>query len=167
VAGDYELIATAFGTGSSGVIDFTSIPSNYRHLQIRFLAKNTSTATQINLTMNGITAASYSRHGILGNGTTAISNNAINQTSIPLPESMVTTTTANLTSAGVIDILDYLNTSRNTTVRASYGQVINLNRVYLGSGALFNTAAITSITLTASANNFDAVSRFSLYGIKG
>ena len=167
IVGAYELISTAFGTGSSGVIDFTSIPSDYRHLQIRFTAKNSSTATQINLTMNGITTASYARHTLQGSGGVESSTNAINQTSIPLTGSMASSAGVGVASGGVIDILDYTSSSKNTTIRALYGQIINSNLVYLASGALFNTAAINRITLTASANNFDAISRFSLYGIRG
>ena len=34
VASSFESIATATGTGSSGVITFSSIPSTYKHLQI-------------------------------------------------------------------------------------------------------------------------------------
>jgi hypothetical protein len=39
--------------------------------------------------------------------------------------------------------------------------------MYLASGFLNATTAVSSITLTASANNFATMSRFSLYGIKG
>jgi hypothetical protein len=34
-SGAYDSIATVSGTGSSGTISFTSIPSTYTHLQIR------------------------------------------------------------------------------------------------------------------------------------
>lgn len=167
-AGAYELIATGNGTGSSGVITFSSIPADYKHLQVRFAAKNSSTATQINITMNGITTNSYIRHSLLGNGSSVSSTvSSTSQPAIQLVESMVTSTTASLASGGVIDILDYSSSSKNTTIRALYGQTGNINRIYLSSGALFNTATITSLTFTASANNFDAMSRFSLYGIKG
>jgi hypothetical protein len=164
--GAYELISTAFGTGSSGVITFSSIPSDYKHLQIRYTAKNSSTANRMNLTMNGITSASYAGHNLLGNGTSATSTAFTSQTAAPMVESMSAAGT-NFASAGVIDILDYNSTTKNKTIKAIYGMVAVTNRLYLMSGALFNTAAVTSITLTTSANNFDSVSRFSLYGIKG
>jgi hypothetical protein len=163
----YELIATSFGTGSSGVIDFTSIPQNYKHLQIRYTAKNSSTATQINITMNGITSGVYARHSLLGNGTSASSTNSTSQTAIRLVESMANSTTANAVNAGVIDILDYTSTTKNKTIRALYGMADNLSRVYLSSGLYNQTTAISSVTLTASANNFASLSRFSIYGIRG
>jgi hypothetical protein len=165
---DFELISTAFGTGSSGVIDFTSIPQTYKHLQIRYTAKNSSTATQINIRMNGITSGVYTRHSLFGNGSSASSNNSsADQTSILLVESMANSTTADAVNAGVIDIMDYTSTSKNTTIRALYGMRDNLSRVYMSSGLYGQTTAVSSITLTASANNFASLSRFSLYGIKG
>jgi hypothetical protein len=168
VAGDYELIATAFGTGSSGVISFSSIPQEYKHLQLRYTAKNSSTATQMNITLNGITSGVYIRHSLFGNGSTVASNaSSTSQTAIQLVESMANSTTANAVNAGVIDLLDYSSTSKNTTLRALYGMADNLNRVYLSSGLYNQTTAVSSLTLTASANNFAALSRFSLYGIKG
>jgi hypothetical protein len=168
VAGDYELIATAFGTGSSGVISFSSIPQEYKHLQLRYTAKNSSTATQMNITLNGITSGVYIRHSLFGNGSTVASNaSSTSQTAIQLVESMANSTTANAVNAGVIDLLDYSSASKNTTLRALYGMADNLNRVYLSSGLYNQTTAVSSLTLTASANNFAALSRFSLYGIKG
>jgi hypothetical protein len=165
---DYELISTAFGTGLSGVITFSSIPTTYRHLQIRYTAKNQSTATQINLTMNGITTAVYFRHSLFGNGSSAGSNgNSSAQTSIQLLDSMANSTTPNAVNAGVIDILDYRSTTKNTTIRALYGMADNLNRVYLSGGFYNQTTAVTSLTLTASASSFASLSRFSLYGVKG
>jgi hypothetical protein len=164
---DFELIATAFGTGSSGVITFSSIPQTYKHLQIRYTAKNSSSATQMNITMNAITSGVYSRHSLLGNGSSVTSTAATSQTAIPLVESMASSTTASAVAAGVIDLLDYSSTSKNTTLRAFYGMADNINRVYLSSGLYNQTTAVSSLTLTASANNFAALSRFSLYGIKG
>jgi hypothetical protein len=166
--GTYELIATAFGTGSSGVIDFTSIPQEYKHLQIRYAAKNSSTATQMNITMNGVTSGVYMRHSLRGNGSNVASNaSSTSQTAIQLIESMANSTTANAVCAGVIDVLDYTNTSKNTTIRAFYGMRDDLTRIYLSSGLYNETTAVSSVTLTASANNFASLSRFSLYGIRG
>jgi hypothetical protein len=165
---DYELISTAFGTGSSGVIDFTSIPATYKHLQIRYTTKNSSSSTQMNITMNGVTSGVYMRHSLLGTGSAVSSTASLtSQTAIQLFQSMASSTTASAVAAGVIDILDYSSTSKNTTIRALYGMADNINRIYLSSGLYNQTTAVSSLTLTASVNNFAALSRFSLYGIKG
>jgi hypothetical protein len=170
--GTFELIATAFGTGSSGVIEFASIPQEYKHLQIRYTAKNSSSATQMNITMNGITSGVYIRHSVLGNGNTSspqalATASSTSQTAIQLVESMANSTTANAVNVGIIDILDYSSTAKNTTMRAMYGMTDNLTRAYLSSGLYNQTTAVSSLTFTASANNFDSISRFSLYGIRG
>jgi hypothetical protein len=165
----YELIATTFGTGSSGTITFSSIPATYSHLQIRYTAKNTSTNADMNITFNNVTTASYSRHHLFGNTTAIASASATSASNISLLDAVAPSTTANVTTNGVIDILDYANANKNKTLRAMYGlvQAYNTSRIYLASGFLNSTTAITSVTLTASGNNFSTVSRFSLYGIKG
>jgi hypothetical protein len=164
---DFELISTAFGTGSSGVIEFTSIPQDYKHLQIRYTAKNTSTTEDMTIRMNGITTAVYARHHVRGNGTIVSSNANTSQTSIDLLNAVSPNTTANAVAAGVIDILDYTNTSKNTTIRALYGLSDSVARMYLASGLYNQTTAVSSLTFTALANNFTSSSRFSLYGIRG
>jgi hypothetical protein len=169
-AGAFEQIATAYGTGSSGVVTFSSIPSTYTHLQIRYTAKNTSSLANMNITFNGVTSASYARHHVVGSANTASVGNASSDNSISLLNAITASTTANMATAGVIDILDYTNTNKNKTLRAFYGVVdtsSSTSFVYQASGLLTSTTAITSVTLTASANNYATMSRFSLYGIKG
>lgn len=166
---DYELISTAFGTGSSGVIDFTSIPSTYKHLQIRFTAKNTISGRQITLTMNGITSISYvGLHSISGNGTAFVSGAQSNQQSVIHSDANAdSSSAAAVASAGIIEILDYASSSKNTTVRTFYGNLSDVTLVYLREGVLNNTATINQVTINATGGNFTTISRFSLYGIKG
>lgn len=166
--GTYELIATAFGTGSSGTITFTSIPQDYKQLQIRLTAKSDTTEDIIKITMNGITSGVYIRHSMraTGNGVTSLATTP-SQTSISLASIMSASTTAKAFGAGVIDILDYASTTKNTTVRGLYGFTDSTNRVSVGSGLYNQTTAVSSLTLTAPTGNFTSSSRFSLYGIRG
>jgi hypothetical protein len=169
-AGSFEQIATAFGTGSSGVINFTSIPATYTHLQIRYTAKNTSALANMNVTFNGVTSSNYARHHLAGTNNTISSAAATSAANISLLNAITASTTADMATGGVIDILDYANSNKNKTLRALYGVAdgaASTSFIYLASGFLNSTSAITSITLTASANNFATMSRFSLYGIKG
>jgi hypothetical protein len=165
-AGAYEQIATSFGTGSSGVITFSSIPSTYKHLQIRYTAMNTSTTRGIFLRMNSDTGSNYSYHNLYGEGSSVTSGAGTSSSSVILLDAVAASQT-NQTSAGIIDILDYTSTTNNKTVRALYGQRTTNSYIYLASGNWRNTSAISNITLTAPANNFDVISRFSLYGIVG
>jgi len=165
---DFELISTAFGTGSSGVIEFTSIPQDYKHLQIRYTAKNTSTGANINLTMNGVTSGVYMRHTLRGTGAAVESTaGATSASSIIILNAVSESTTANAFAAGVMDILDYTSTTKNKTIRALHGVVDAVTRVTLSSGLYAQTTAVSSLTLTAASNNFTSSSRFSLYGIRG
>lgn len=167
-SGAYELLATANGTGSSGVITISSIPQDYKHLQIRYTAKNSSASSQMNIRMNSITSGVYMRHTLRGNGTAASSTaSGTSQTSIQLVEAIANSTVANAVNAGVIDILDYTSTTKNKTIRVFCGMADNLNRLQLSSGFYNQTTAVTSISFIASSGNFASISRFSLYGIKG
>ena len=163
----FELIATTFGTGSSGTIDFTSIPQTYSHLQIRATVKNSTTNRQNNLRFNDISSSSYARHILYGTGSSVLSDNNTSQTEIPLPFTMSNSTTSGAFTPLVIDILDYTSTSKNTTLRALSGTRDSTTSVLLSSGFLNNTEAVTKITLFTSSGNYNAASRFSLYGIKG
>lgn len=165
----FELIQTVNGTGSSGIIDFTSIPATYKHLQIRYTAKNTSTSADLNITFNNVTTASYARKHMVGNSVSMAAAQTVSASNISLLDAVAPSTTANVTTNGVIEILDYAESTKNKTLRAMYGliQAYSTSRIYLASGFLESTTAVSRITLTASGNNFSTVSRFSLYGIKG
>jgi hypothetical protein len=70
----------------------------------------------------------------------------------------------------IIDILDYANTNKRTTIRYSGGPMLSSNHIVsLISGLYFSTAAITSMTFGnfVDDGNIVAGSRFSIYGIKG
>lgn len=164
---DYELIATANGTGSSGVIDFQSIAQTYKHLQIRYTAKNSSTNANINVTFNNVTTASYARHSLGTDGATVSNTNATSASNISLINAMALSTTANSYSGGIIEIPDYSSTVKNKTLKANYGVADASRVVYSTTGFLDSTTAVSRVTLTASAGNFTTASRFSLYGIKG
>ena len=164
----YELIATAFGTGSSGTITFDSIPQDYKHLQIRYTAKNTSSSVRILIRMNGISSGVYIRHTLKGDLSSAESSSSTaSRTEIEMFESMTTSSNANVAASGIIDLVDYSSTSKNTTLRALYGIIDSQLGINLLSGLYNQTTAVSSLSLLSSANNFATMSRFSLYGIRG
>jgi hypothetical protein len=168
----YESIATVTGTGSSAVITFSSIPSTYKHLQIRGIWNTASTGQNALVTFNGDTASNYSRHYLFGDGSGATATGAANTTSILMYDSFSGSISTTIPAAFVLDIHDYSSTTKNKTMRNLYGMDAN-NATYpnqgvicLGSGLWRNTAAISSVTITGGAN-FTTSSVFSLYGIKG
>lgn len=162
-----ELIATAFGTGASGTITFSSIPQDYKHLQVRYVAKNTGNSRVQNITMNGVTSAVYAKHTLAGFSTNLNSGSDVSSTAIIFASSITTSTTTNAVGAGIIDILDYASTTKNKTVRTLNGMSDSESYINLSSGLYAQTTAISSITFTTAANNFSALTRYSIYGIKG
>jgi hypothetical protein len=172
-AGAYESIATVtVGAGGSSSISFSSIPSTYQHLQIRAIARDTEASSGFNngsMTFNSDTAANYSAHQLIGNGSTVASNGYASQTSINVALYVASTgLTSGIFSGSVIDILDYANINKNKTTRTLSGGDANGSGVMLlTSGNWRSTSAITSITLNPSTGNFVQYSSFALYGIKG
>lgn len=174
----YESIATASGTGSAATITFSSIPSTYKHLQIRFIAKDTenlgsANTNPLSLTANSIT--SYVYHRLLGDGTSASADWSGGASSVLSYNNAIPTsfsTQSDILGVGIIDILDYSSTTKNKTVRAFLGCNANststVYKIQFNSGLILSTAAISSLTLgTQAGGNLTTTSRFALYGIKG
>lgn len=172
-AGAYELIQTLALGSSSSSVTFSSVPSTFRHLQLRMVTRNDRSAgnlTGIRMRFNGVSTASYSRHILQGFGSGTFSGASTSQTQIELDSSPTTATGTGIFDAQIVDILDYANTSKNKTVRVLSGKhidITNQNTIGLVSGAFLSTAAISSITIDLFSNSFVAGTRVSLYGIKG
>jgi hypothetical protein len=166
VPGDFQSIATVTGTGSSGSVSFTSIPSTYSHLQIRCIMKNTSNSTNLYIQCNGDTNNNYSYHYVYGNGSTAAAGNATSTTFMFMAR-YPTSTVANAFGPTIIDIIDYNNTNKYKTLRSLSGwDTGSSGESWIGSGNWRSTSAISSITLNTDATNWNSNTTFALYGIK-
>lgn len=171
VTGSYESIATATGTGSSGTITFSSIPSGYTSLQIRFIARSDASGTfpqPILVNFNSDSASNYAWHYLAGDGATAYAG-GVASTEGRVPSAMARAgLSANIIGAGIIDIQDYASTAKNTTVRSFCGLDANgSGEISISSFFWNNTAAVNSISLKTTIGNFTTATTFSLYGIKG
>jgi hypothetical protein len=170
VVGDYESIATVNGTGSSGTITFSSIPSTYQHLQLRVISRGTASANDAYFArFNSDTGGNYYQiHVLYGTGSAAGAfASGTSATLIQLSDIVGSSSTASTYAAQVTDILDYSNTNKYKTVRTLYGFDTNgAGTVALSSGLWMSTSAISSIVLTTSSGNFATNSSFALYGIK-
>lgn len=167
----YELISTAYGTGTSGNIAFLAIPQTYKHLQIRGVARGTRAAGYdgINLRLNDDLGSNYRSHRLYGTGGAVYSLANPQTTYLELSDIPANTSTANTTNALIVDILDYTATSKNKTVKTLAGLQDGSNfDIRLESGLWLSTAAVSQIDLNiAISGSFNSISRFSLYGIKG
>ena len=170
-AGAFDLLETTTLSTSASSVTFSGLDaySDYKHLQIRMVAGCAAGFDSSGyLELNGDSTASYSYHWLRGNGSTITPYAASSDTYILINNMISSNAYPNEFAAGVLDILDFSSSSKNTTIRASHGyKGTGSERVYLSSGAYYNTAAITSLTIGgAGGNNMRAGSRFSLIGVK-
>jgi hypothetical protein len=152
--GAYDALSTVtVPSGGVASITFAGIPTGYKHLQIRM--SNTVGAT---IRFNGDTTGSnYRYHVLLGNGSSAASGTDPNNAYSPADGT-------NGTTAEILDILDYSNTSKNKTLRSLGGFDANGSGVvWLTSNLWMSTAAINSIVITAT---IPQNARFTLYGVR-
>jgi hypothetical protein len=171
----YDLIQTVSGTGTSGTITFTDIPQTYKHLQIRYVARdngNTTVAQPVTMRYNGQTST-YRSHSLSSYGSSVISETSTTMVIGWIPASFGASGSY---GAGVIDILDYTNANKTASFRSLNGYTSGGSgdgypngtaMVALTSGMRTATTAITSLTFIAGWQWFESASRFSLYGIKG
>ena len=170
----YESISTVtVGAGGVSSVSFSSIPSTFKHLQIRVMAKSARAAVNdyMQIRINGdTTSANYRSHALDADGSGVYAETAANDLQVGwLPGN----TNASMYGVGVIDLLDYANTSKNKTIRSLGGfdqNSASAGTAWIGitSGLWMSTSAITSITFNSgTSSNLNQYSSFALYGIKG
>lgn len=161
----FESLQTVTVTSSVSSISFTSIPSTYKHLQIRAMTFGSNIDENLKLQFNGDTASNYSRHSLnSNNSSTPLAYSTTPESYIGIG-GMGNTTYAYLS---INDIFEYSNTNIHKTVRSLNGSDRNgSGYVSLMSGNWRNTAAITSITISPTVGTIAANSHFALYGVKG
>jgi hypothetical protein len=172
----FESIATLTGNGSSQTLTFSSIPSTYKHLQIRMIAREATggfASGLIYMTFNGSTASNYSSKSMNtdGGGNISSSNAGPSNSEISIPRFVQGTAAASgYMGAAIIDIYDYATAGKTRTVRAMVGNDDNntvLNNLSVASGLWNSTSAITSISLQEQRGAFATTTTIALYGIKG
>jgi hypothetical protein len=163
----YESIATVtVGSGGAANVEFTSIPATYTHLQVRGFARSTSTECDVKVQLNGDTGSNYAYHRMYNSGGVGAADGSSSQTTMFYCGRIKASTS--VFGANIIDILDYTNTNKYTTLRILMGLDDNGSGYNsLASGLWLNTNAVTSIKLIPHAGNFAQYSQFALYGIKG
>lgn len=169
-ANSYESIATVtVGAGGSSTISFTSIPSTYKHLQIRGIARDASTSGSINMQFNSDTGNNYARHAIYADGSGAYASAASSIAFVRPGFVAASSYGSNIFGAIVCDILDYQNTNKYKTMRSLAGVDNNgSGEIDFRSGLWQSTSAISSITLYVDGgSNIAQYSSFALYGVKG
>lgn len=152
---------------ASASISFTSIPSTYSHLHIRYTSRNAAATDTTLIRFNSDSGSNYSWHQLRGNGTQATGAASATPPYIELPWTTYSGLSANYYGIGVVDILDYANTNKFKTVRSIGGADVNgSGTIGLYTGHWKNTNAINTITIFPASGNFEPYTQFSLYGVK-
>jgi hypothetical protein len=174
ITNSYESIAT-ISPGGTASATFSSIPSTYKHLQIRAFVRgggSTSSVDAVLMRFNGDSSSSnyVTLHQLYGSGASAgaqasTGNGWIYQSYIPGAAAL-----ASVFGPYVTDILDYTSTNKNKTTRTLAGVDQNgSGYITFSSGLWMNSStAISSINMVLDgSNNFANGTHFALYGIKG
>ena len=157
----FTLIASStVGAGGAANIDFTSIPSTYTDLVIKFSGAATSSGGWVNITFNGSSANLSGRYLYGASGSVA------SGTIAPLMYSNPTSYTANTFSNGETYIPNYAgSTNKSMSIDTIDENNATANDMLLQAGLWSNTAAINRITLTPNAGNLAQYTTAYLYGI--
>jgi hypothetical protein len=171
----YESIASATGTGSSGTITFSSIPSTYTSLQIRGITKGSTVSNGMvssTIRLNNDSGSNYAYHALYGNATTVTAQGLATQPEGAIYYNSVLSgaSVTNMVGAFILDLHDYASTSRYKTIRSFSGGDLNGNGTsYVGltSSLWQSTSAVNSISIISLGGNWTTQTQFALYGIKG
>lgn len=159
----YEPIATQTLGSTASSVTFSSITGSYTDLVIVGSVIGNG-STSVNLRFNGDTGSNYSYTVLDGDGTTASSNRQTNTTNIQFAGWSKNLNSTTNPSTMVANINNYSNaTTYKTALVRSMALGTGGDCVDAFVGTWRNTAAITSVTITAS---FAANTTFTLYGIK-
>lgn len=161
MAATYEPIASVT-LSVHGLVDFTSIPSNYTDLVIAVMAKsNQASGTTLYMRFNSDTGTNYSITRLRGDGSAASSNRGANLTYL---------TPANLSaesgefSTYIINVMNYANANVYKTILASGAN--SESDVRRAVGLWRDLTAISTIRVSSTVGGLEAGSTASLYGIK-
>ena len=173
----YDSIQTVTLSTATTYIDFTSIPSTYKHLEIRWMAQSSATAdyeTSAFMQFNGDTAYNYSSHYFGANQVPAnYTYGYYTGIYAPMSNHGGLNTYGNNTyqfTGAVLNINNYAATDKYKTTQSISGVAAYNNTysyIYRTSHNWRSTSAITSIRFAPVSASWAANTTVALYGIKG
>ncbi len=170
VTGAYESIMTTTLGSATNTISLTSIPSTYKHLQLRMFAAKSGSSGIADATVyfNNDTSAIYTKSWTFTfDGGGPYTSRGTSSSGFSL--GYFATNGSGVWGSYVMDLIDYSNTNKykvaqylNGVEKTSAGTTV----VVHGTGSWMSNSAITSIQISCG-DNIVAGSTFALYGIKG
>ena len=178
-----EAISTTYLEADTTLIEWTSIPSTYEHLQIRASLRDQGTGTYSRIMMRfgtgggavDATSGNYSEQNIYAYSSVAKSASGTathafgygltaDDTNPMVPSAAV--------AIAIINVFDYADTARTTTFFSQGGTYVSEDYATTyafqawGGGLWTNTAAIDRVAIVAQAPPYKRGSYATLYGIK-
>ena len=172
MANTFELIASStVGAGGAANIDFTSIPSTYTDLCVKFSIRTNRTGSvedAIRIQFNGSGGTAYTSRMVYGSGTGAASTNYTSTAYTVSFSTSTADTTANTFGNGEMYIPNYAgSTNKSTSSDLVSENNATAATAGLNAGLWSNTAAINRVTLTPNSGTlFNQYSTAYLYGVK-
>ena len=170
-----EAIATTYLEADAASVTFSSIPQTYEHLQLRVSVRSNAAASgwarlYVQLGDGSVdTGSNYSHHSMMGADTTASVNYGGTDAYFDFKQMVDTAGGSPSAAYGniVLDLLDYVNTNKNTTVAGIFGTGGGGTYPIAGFGSgMWNSAvAVDTIKLAPSTGSFARGSEFTLFGL--
>lgn len=162
----YDKIATTTLGSTQTTITFSSIAGTYTDLVLIAAFGLGNSTYQPILRFNSDTGSNYSATALSGNGSSAVSSRHTNQNGIYVNPGAGTGGTITNPMSWIINIQNYANTTTYKTAINRFNNSANIVNAEVGLWR--NTAAITTVSLTAESGSgdFQSGSTFTLYGIK-
>jgi hypothetical protein len=162
----YESIETIVVGSATNSVQFNSIPTTYKHLQIRATMSCTAVNNMYMRVGNGgiDTGGNYTWHQLFGDGANPYSNGNGSATFSYIGYNFNTAHP----NPSIIDLLDYSSTDKAKSFKTIAGTESNGGGfVQLWGGSWVANSAINTIAFITGGGNFNTDSVFALYGIKG
>ena len=172
----FESIASTLLGTTTSVVTFSSIPSTFKHLQIRIVGRSdngSSDREPVNIKFNNDNSSIYAINsmGSGGNsGASASSLTGLTGTFNLFGGSSTMTGPAqnsNNFGASIIDLVAYQQSSINHTVRSFSGQSYNTTDRMTFIGGIYEDGTAVNRLDIYTTGNWVSKTRISLYGIKG
>ena len=172
--GAYDSLAAVTLSSTASTVTFSDIPSGYKHLEIRGIARGTRNGEydRVDYRFNGDTGSNYSRHLILSDWgvNTPSSYTYTNQNILAAAYIAGATSVSNTFGGFVLSIMDYASTTKYKTARTIGGATNNGSGSYVSvtSGVYRSLDPINSITIgpIEEGSSLAAYSSIALYGVK-
>jgi len=165
--GGYDALASVVTSGSTTqIITINSIPSGYKHLQVRATMNCTEVNNMYLRLGDGSgpdSGANYSWHQSFSTGSSAVANGASSGTFSYIGYNFNTA----YPNSSIIDIIDYSSNSKHKTFFTLAGTEANgTGYVQIWGGNWRSLNPVSSLSLTAGSGYFNAGTKLDVYGVR-